>query len=75
MLFEQQEAATWKKDTNKEGRTRLKTPENLGFKLGSMHLHLPVSREEMDCPEGESVLTLGVVLTLIFFLSQFQVYY
>lgn len=30
-LFQQQKAATWKKDINKEGRTRPTTAENLGF--------------------------------------------
>lgn len=45
----------WKKDMNKEGRTRITQGENLGLTLESIFLQLKESREEMDCPERYKV--------------------
>lgn len=61
----------WKKVISKEGRTGL-TAENFGLTLGSTLLPLNVSREEMDSLDKYK---LEVILTLISFLSQFQVDY
>lgn len=54
-LSNQQKAAMWKKDVNKEGRTRIITGENFGLTLRSMFLLLNVPREEIDYPERYKV--------------------
>ena len=50
-LFQQQKAATWKKDVNKEGRLDRRLLRTSALTPGSMCLHGHVSREETDCPE------------------------
>lgn len=75
-LSKQQTAAMWKKDVNKEGRTRIITGENFGLTLRSMFSLLNVPREEIDYTERYSVVTLEVIFTLtLYFLSQCQVPY
>lgn len=54
-LSKQQKAAMWKKDVNKEGRTRIITGENFGLTLRSMFSLLNVPREEIDYAERYKV--------------------
>lgn len=53
--FKQPKATMWKKDMNRENRTRITNGDNFGFTLGSTFLEFKVSRTERGCPGRSKV--------------------